>query len=48
MAETTNAGPKAGVRLIELAPAVIAPSAAHTAEVLAELPATTPTGRQTA
>jgi hypothetical protein len=48
MAETTSAGPKAGVRLIDLAPAVIARSAAHTAEVLAELPVTTPIGRQTA
>ena len=48
MAETTSAGPMAGVRLIDLATAVIAPSAAHTAEDLAEPAGTTPNGKQAA
>ena len=48
MAEITRPGPLAGVRLIDFATVVMAPYAAHTAEVLAELAAATPKGRQTA
>jgi hypothetical protein len=48
MAETTSAGPSAGVRLLDFASVVMAPYAAHTADFLAELAAATPKGRQTA
>jgi len=48
MAETTSGGPLAGVRLLDFASVVMAPSAAHTAEVLADLATATPKGRKTA
>ena len=48
MAEITSPGPLAGVRLIDFATVVMASSAAHTAEVLAELAAATSKGRKTA
>jgi len=48
MAETTSGRPLAGVRLLDFASVVMAPSAAHTADFLAELAAATPTGRKTA
>jgi crotonobetainyl-CoA:carnitine CoA-transferase CaiB-like acyl-CoA transferase len=48
MAETTSGGPLPGVRLLDFASVVMAPSAAHTADFLAELAAATPTGRKTA
>jgi hypothetical protein len=48
MAEITRPGPLAGVRLIDFATVVMASSAAHTAEVLAELATATPKGRKTA
>ena len=47
MAETTSGGPLAGVRLLDFASVVMAPSAAHTAEGLAELAAAMPKGRKT-
>ena len=48
MAEITSPGPLAGVRLLDFASVVMAPSAAHTADFLAELTAATPKGRKTA
>jgi hypothetical protein len=48
MAETTRPGPLAEVRLIDFMTKVVASSAAHTAEVLAELATATPKGRKTA
>ena len=48
MAEITSPGPLTGVRVIDFATVVMAPYAAHTAELLAELAAATPKGRQTA
>jgi hypothetical protein len=48
MAETTRPGPLAEVRPIHFVTKVTASSAAHTAEVLAELATATPKGRKTA
>jgi crotonobetainyl-CoA:carnitine CoA-transferase CaiB-like acyl-CoA transferase len=48
MAEITSPGPLTGVRVIDFATVVMAPYAAHTAELLAELAAATPKGRKTA
>jgi hypothetical protein len=48
MAETTRPGPLAEARPIDFVTKVMASSAAHTAEVLAELATAMPKGRKTA